>query len=76
MKKALLGLTPDCHWTAYTYDVDYTFAVTTTLHPGSITGLITTNCQDAIKTRAIFCRGHSRQATAMSGSSSNPGSGN
>ena len=53
MKKAFLGLmlAAAClawlpaYAATYTYDVDYTFAVTTTNKTGSITGFITTNCE-------------------------------
>ena len=73
MKKAFLGLMLvvaclaglPAYAATYTYDVDYTFAFTTTNKTGSITGFITTNCDSCVLTRAIFCRGHSRQATAQ-----------
>ena len=56
MKKALLSLMVaaaclawlPAYATTYTYNVDYTFTVTTTNKTGSITGLITTNCDSCV----------------------------
>jgi PEP-CTERM motif-containing protein len=56
MKKAFLGLMVaaaclawlPAYAATYTYDVDYTFTVTTTNKTGSITGFITTNCDSCV----------------------------
>ncbi len=83
MKKALLGLMLIAAWltpfpagaTAYTYDVDYTFAVTTTGKTGSITGLITTNCDSCDLDSSNILSWSFKASDGTSGSSSNPGSG-
>jgi hypothetical protein len=84
MKKALLGLMVaaaclawlPAYATTYTYDVDYTFAVTTTNKTGSITGFITTSCDDnCILTASNVLSWSFMASDGTSDSSSNPGSG-
>jgi PEP-CTERM motif len=60
----------------YTYDVDYTFAVTTTNKTGSITGFITTSCDDnCILTASNVLSWSFTASDGTSDSSSNLGSG-
>ena len=84
MKKAFLGLMLvvaclaglPAYAATYTYDVDYTFAVTTTNKTGSITGFITTSCDDnCILTASNVLSWSFTASDGTSDSSSNPGSG-
>jgi hypothetical protein len=59
----------------YTYDVDYTFAVTTTNKTGSITGFITTNCDSCGLDASDILSWSFTASDGTSGSSSNPTSG-
>lgn len=83
MKKAFLGLMLvvaclaglPAHAATYTYDVDYTFAVTTTNKTGSITGFITTNCNSCNLDASNILSWSFTASDGTSGSSSNPTSG-
>jgi hypothetical protein len=59
----------------YTYDVDYTFAVTTTNKTGSITGFITTNCDSCDLDASNILSWSFTASDGTSGSSSNSDAG-
>jgi hypothetical protein len=83
MKKAFLGLIVaaaclawlPAYAATYTYNVDYTFALTTTNKTGSITGFITTNCDSCVLSASNVLSWSFTASDGTSDSSSNPGSG-
>jgi hypothetical protein len=83
MKKAFLGLMVaaaclawlPAYAATYTYNVDYTFTVTTTNKTGSITGFITTNCDSCVLSASNVLSWSFTASDRTSDSSSNPGSG-